>query len=412
MYKLFLALRYLRSRRVMFFPIAGVALGVMALVVVLSVMAGFDTELRKWVRGVNADLIVQGPGMFGIRNYPELVSRIEKVEHVEAAAPFVEAVALIKVGSNHTWCMVRGIDPEAESRVSDFGQYVPGDRGLDFTPPEGGPDLPGALVGSELMRDFFLARGDEIILVGLRARGTKPGYKKVVIASEFKLGMYEYDSTHVIIQLEEAISKDFLSTDGAVTGIHIRLDDYANAPVVKEKLNELFKENPILLRVMTWEEKRMGLLRAIALERRVMTVILSFVILVAGFATTAILTMVVADKIHDIGVIRAIGGTSKGVAAIFLAVGGVTTTIGAVLGTVAGVIFALNVNRVSHFIENRTGFSVFPSNLYYFDEIPTEIDPVRLAVIFVAAVAVGLLASLSPAFRAGRLDPLEAIRYE
>jgi len=412
MYKLFLALRYLRSRRVIIFPVAGVALGVMALVVVLSVMAGFDIELRTWVRGVNSDLVVQGAGMFGVRDYPDLIKTVEGVEHVEAVAPFVEAVALIKAGPTYTWCMVMGVDPEAESRVSNFGQYVPGERGLDFTPPEGSADLPGALVGAEVMRDFYLTIGDELILIGVRGRGTTVGYKKVAVASEFKLGMYEYDSTYVVIELEEAIGKDFLSTDGAVTGIHVRLDNYANAPVVKRRIEELLESNPAYLQVLTWEEKRGGLLRAVGLERRVMTVILSFIILVAGFAITAILMMVVADKYHDIGIIRAVGGTSKGVAAIFLAVGAATTTVGAVVGMIAGIVFTLNLNRLSHFIERTTGFSVFPSNLYYFDEIPTDIDPLRLIAIFVAAVAVGLLASLAPAVRAGRLDPLEAIRYE
>jgi len=413
MYRLFLALKYLRSRRVIIFPVAGVALGVMAMVVVLSVMAGFDIELRKWVRGVNSDLIVSGYGMYGVDDYPALIKEIENVEHVEAAAPFVQAVALIKAGPSYSWCMVRGVDPEAESRVSDFGRYVPGDRGLDFTPPQGSPDLPGALVGTALMEDlsFFLDRGDELLLIGVRERSaTLPtvGYKPVVIVSEFKVGMYEYDSTYVLIELEEAIGKEFLSTNGAITGVHVRLDDYANAPAVKAQLQGLLPD----LRVRTWEEERKGLLRAVGLERRVMTVILSFIVLVAGFAITAILTMVVADKTHDIGVIRAIGGTSRGVGAIFLAVGGVTTTIGAVVGMLAGVIFTLNLNPISHFVERKTGFSVFPPNLYYFDEIPTEIEPFRLAVIFFAAVAVGIIASLAPAARAARLDPLEAIRYE
>ncbi len=412
MYKLFLSLRYLRAKKVLIFAVAGVAVGVMALIVVLSVMEGFDRQLRGWIRGALSDLIVEGMSRYGVSDYKDTVSRILEIPHVKACSAYVETVALVRAAGASDWCMVRGIIPKEEAKATDFGKYLWGGKKPDFA--LAGAPVPdgGAICGVEFMNYFGLRVGDRIIVIGPRGEGEggefKPGYKSFTVVGVFKSGMYDHDLRTVYVPLEAAFSRAFLDTGGAVSGISVALDNPDNEKAVRDVLA---REFPDYL-VSNWQEKQQTLLRALLLERRVQAVITFFIVVVAGFNILALLTVIVLEKTREIGVIRALGATTGGVMSIFVGSGLAVGVFGAGIGTGLGIAFTKNINRISDAVYAVTRFRVFPPSLYYFDKIPAYLDPVQITAIAAAAVIVSLLASISPAVRAARMDPVEAIRYE
>jgi lipoprotein-releasing system permease protein len=359
-YKLFVGLRYLRSKKISFFSISGIAVGVMVLVVVLSVMGGFIREMRGRIKGILSDIIVERGDIFGFTDYGEVMSAVSKIPHVTVCSPHLEGLALVRLRNYRKWAYFKGVDPDLEIKVGKLGQYLVGGCPPDF---KMGHDIKKpwpVVVGRELVevgRDEaggseYMAPGEEIGMVTLRGMD-QPQSKAFTIAGIFKSGMFEFDSTIVYLPLDLAQRWRGVTNPPTITSLSVALDDYRCVAEVKRSIQKALGPSYM---VKTWEEERAGFLRAIALERSVMGVILFFIIIVAGFMILALLTTVVGEKTKDIGILKAIGGTTGGILQIFLLNGLLMGLIGAAIGVVLGLSLSFKLNWIADRIYDYTGF--------------------------------------------------------
>lgn len=420
MYKFFISLRYLRSRKISLFAVAGVAVGVMTLIVVLSVMNGFDRELRGRIRGTLAHIIILKGGMYGLSNYKEVIEKVKGFEHVVDCAPYVEGPALIKIRGRKEFVYFKGIDPYAEARVSDFESYIApfGIQPGDLLKTHGEKNTAGVFGGTELLRigpgdpedspRSFIQNGEQIVLVTLK-NWDKISVKAFNITGKFKSGMYDFDKNYVYIPL--AVAQELVGSkeENAVTGISVKLDDYHYANEVRDKLQTALGFEYF---VQTWEDARKTFLTAVMMERRVMAFILFFIIVVAGFNILAILTMIVLEKSKDIGILKALGATTQGIMSIFLLNGLLIGCIGTCIGVAIGLSVTYRINWLENFLYNISGWRPFPPEVYYFNQIPTEISLIGIILIAGVAVASSVIFSIYPSLRAARLNPVETLRYE
>jgi lipoprotein-releasing system permease protein len=429
MYKLILCLRTLRSRRIVYVSVAGVVVGIAVLIVVTSLFEGFSRELRERIRGVTSHIVIERPSGT-LDRYEELIALVRKVPHVTAVAPHVEGLVYV----NHRGVFLPrgvqmvGIDPARElgtadaQGVSELGRHlVEGDGRLA---PAAGAAAPGMLVGTQLLGDRPCPPGEPLRLATILTRpGTYPPdfrYRNVAftVAGRFRTRMNEYDRGLVYVPLRTA--QAFLDLGDTVTQIAVRLDDYRHAPETVDAIRSAFTAAGGLdgaargLKVLTWEEipgKRI-LIQAVEIEKNIQWVILFFIVIVAGFNIIAILSLFVELKTRDIGILRALGATSGGVSGLYLFNGTAIGTAGSILGVLLGIAVAYGLNPLEKAIHHLTGFRLFPPEIYYLDGVPAEVSPQTIALAVGATLAVSLVFSVYPAWKASRLDPLEAIRHE
>lgn len=418
MYKILISLRYLRKKKVTFIAVAGIAIGVMTLIVVLSVMKGFDKELRMRIRGTLAHIVIFKNGMYGFENYKDIIERLKSFEHIKACAPYVEGPALMRKRGTKEFVYFKGIDPIEESKVSDFSIYI---STYDIQPDEllethGESKIYSAFGGIELLRiapgefeespESFLPNMEKIVLVTLKG-WDKISIKPFYINGRFKSGMYDFDKSYIYIPLEAA--QQLIGTPNNVTGIEVKLDNYKYAPEVKELLQH---ELGLGYYVQTWEDARRTFLTAVTIERRVMSIILGCIIVVAGFSILAILRMVVLEKMKDIGILKTIGATSKGIMTIFMLNGFFIGIIGTTMGTLIGTSIVVKINAIERLVYSTTGWRPFPPEIYYFNSIPTVISYSDIGTIAGLTVLTSLIFSLQPSIRASRYLPVDVLRYE
>jgi len=414
-YQLFLTVRYLRKRILNLLCVLAVALSVMVLIVVLSVLWGFDREFRARIRGTLSDIVVDNRWGEGISDYEELQRELEAVHGVKATAPYIEQLVLVSHRrSIADYATVRGVDLAQEIDVGNFRDYLDQTgKSHDFLLDNATTQFPGALVGSEICRELALIPSSVITLLSAWS-GVEDSPAPFTVVGKFETRMYEYDRRLIYIPLAAAQSAFGMDERCEVSGISVALTeelskDYEAAEKVKDKIQELLGRS---YRVETWREKRKTFLSAIVLERRV-TGFISGLSFLLGM-TTIMVTMIMAvkEKTRDIGILRALGAPSRGVMSIFLLKGFLIGVIGSAVGITTGFIFNSQVNRISDLVYKLTGFSIWPSDIYYIDEIPTYTSPVGIALIALMAIAISLLASLIPARMAAKLDPIKALRYE
>jgi len=415
-YEFFIGLRYLRAKRKQtfisantFISVAGIFLGVAALIIVLAVMNGFEIELRDKILGINSHIVLM-EYTGGMENYERVMEELKSVDGVVASTPFIYGQAMLKNSGRVTGVVLRGMSIETYGNVINLGKMRDGN--IDNLSSGGNKtDLPGVVIGKELAQNLGLLLFDtvEILLpMGISTpMGIVPKIKKFSVVGIFDSGSYEYDSSLVFMSLKNC--KKFLGMKDTVTGIEIKVDDiYGAGRIAKAIQNRL--GYPYWAR--SWMEMNKNLFSALKLEKRVMFIILSLIVIVAAFNIITTLIMTVMEKSRDIAILKSMGATARSIMKIFMIEGIVIGGIGIILGCIAGITVALNLEWISRSVENLFGFKILPEGVYYLNEVPSKINYGDVAVIVIAAMLICFLASIYPSWRASKLDPAEALRYE
>ena len=391
-YELFISMRYLLAKRkekfislISLISILGVAVGVMALIVVLSVMGGFRHDLREKIIGTNAHIIIEREG--GMENSPAIIDRVLGLDYVVAASPFIVGETMIRYQDRVKGVLFKGIDPEREVKVTKLSEYiVKGD--LDFKEE-------GVILGKELAQSLGAYPGDRVSLVS-------PTTSKVhhfIVEGIFNSGMYEYDMNLVFGRLSSA--QRLFNVEGLVSSIGLKLDNVYQAERVKRQIQEMLGF-PYWVR--SWMDINRSLFSALRLEKTVMFIILSLIVIVACFNIVSTLIMVVMDKTKDIGILKSIGATNKSIKKIFASCGFIIGLMGTALG--AGVGFLLC------YLLKTYRLIKLPADIYYIDRLPVRVEWTDSLIIILAAIMISWVATLYPARQAARLSPVEALRYE
>ena len=416
-YEWFIGLRYLKAKRKQTFvsiitviSIAGVMVGVMTLIIVLAVMNGFEKTLKQKILGTQAHLVVLKAGQDGIDHYEEVTPKIEEVSGVVSASPFIFSQVMLSTDSGVSGVVLKGVDPNGVGKVTELANYVKAGRLEDLQrPPEG--NLPGILLGVELAKNLSLSVGEPLQVISplgtLTPMGMMPKMRRFQVVGLFQSGMFEYDSTLAYVSLGSA--QKFLNMDARVTGIEIKTD---NIYAVQEIGRQIRRKLGLPFWTKDWMEMNRNLFSALRLEKIAMFIILVLIVLVAAFNIIATLIMVVMEKNKDIAILKSMGATSRGILKIFIIEGLVIGVVGTALGTLLGLLAAFNLETITGFVENLFGFKILSSDVYYIDKLPSQVNPLDVVWIVMTAILISLLATLYPSWRASKLDPAEALRYE
>ncbi|MGB5473885.1 MAG: lipoprotein-releasing ABC transporter permease subunit [Gammaproteobacteria bacterium] len=410
--ELFVGLRYTRTKRRTHFisfitltSMLGIALGVTALITVLSVMNGFETELRTRILGMASHATISRyDGR--LDDWQSLASLVENQPHVLASAPYVSGESMLSNGQQVSGAILRGVDPALEGRVSDVVDHI---RGGDIA--QLSPGGYGIILGSELAAALGVGAGDAITVVSpqitIAPTGVLPRLRRFTVLATFEVGMYEYDRGVALVHLQDAAK--LFRLDGAVSGLRLKIDDVFDAPMV---VRQLAAELPGDYRLEDWSRKHANFFRAVKTEKRVMFIILTLIVAVAAFNIVSTLIMVVTDKRSDIAILRTLGVTPRSIMMIFIIQGVVIGVLGTALGVAGGVGLALNIESIVPAIERLFNVQFLAADVYYISEVPSELHWNDVWIMASVALLLSLLATLYPAWRAARTHPAEALRYE
>jgi lipoprotein-releasing system permease protein len=411
-YELFVGLRYTRAKRrnhfISFISITsmlGIALGVAALIVVLSVMNGFQKELRARILGVASHVQITGMAG-GLKDWQRVASQTTANKEVVAAAPYVMAQGLISNRQTVQGSIVRGILPAEEDKVADIGMHMKsGSLGALQ------PGKFGIVLGSELALSIGARVGDKIVVIAPQGQvtpaGIMPRLKQFDVVGIFEVGMYEYDAGLALIHLEDA--QKLYRMEDKVSGVRLKLKDLFAAPRVARELTYTLDAD---VYVADWTRSHANFFRAVQIEKRVMFIILLLIVAVAAFNIVSTLVMAVTDKRADIAILRTLGAAPGGIMKIFIIQGALIGVIGTLVGVVGGVLIALNVDVVVPAIERLIGVQFLAKDVYYISDLPSDLHLQDVAVIALTSFALSLAATLYPSLRAARVNPAEALRYE
>jgi lipoprotein-releasing system permease protein len=412
-YELFIGLRYLKAKRKQTFislitliSIAGVMVGVTALIVVLAVMNGFREDLRDKILGVTSHVVLSRFDG-NMADYQEVMTQVKKIPGVAAASPFIYSQVMISSGQAISGAVLRGIEPETATKVISLARTLSGGslEELSVGDRSGGQQaVPGIILGNELAKNLGVVKGEPITVISPLGRltplGQVPRSQIFRVVGVFDSGMYEYDSNLAYVSLQSA--QRFLGLGDRVTGIEVRVDDIYQADRVAREISKALGGFPFWSR--DWMKMNKNLFSALKLEKIVMFIILTLIILVAAFNIVSTLIMVVMEKTRDIAILKAMGATSRSIMKIFMLEGLVIGLVGTLLGLLGGYTLCRLLAKYQ--------FVQLPRDVYYISTLPVKMDPLDVTLIAMAAIAISLAATVYPAWQASRLDPAEAIRYE
>ncbi len=408
-FEFFIGSRYLRTKQKQAFislitvlSIAGVTVGVMALIVVIAVMTGFEYDLKSRILGVESHIVIMrhnGP----FSDYRNILEHVENTDGVEAATPFINSQVILRSSLSLSGAVLRGIDPDSADRVIKNLDKV-SLKNLKETDQRKSTSIamPSIILGKELAKNLGVMQGDPVHLISPRGMispiGHIPTMKRFKVAGLFESGMYEYDRSLAYMHIKDA--QKILRMGDSVNGIEVRVNDIYNAGNIAGRI---VKELGFQYWARDWMQMNQNLFSALKLEKTVMFIILALIVLVAAFNIASTLIMMVMEKTKDIAILKAMGATNKSIRKIFVFKGIVIGSIGTILGVCLGFILC-TVLKYYQFIE-------LPGDVYYITTLPVKLELLDVVIIASAAMAISFLATLYPARQASKLDPVEAIRY-
>ena len=413
-FELFVGMRYTRAKRKNHFisfisltSMIGIALGVAALIVVLSVMNGFQKELRTRILGVASHLEITGNNN-QLSDWQNIAAASNKHQHVLASAPYITAQGMLSYGQGVQGAIVRGVLPEAEDKVADIGSHMKVGRLTDLRPGEF-----GIILGSDLAFSIGAQMGDKVVVLAPQGQftptGVVPRLKQFTVVGLFQIGMYEYDAGLALIHMDDA-AKLYRMGD-KVSGVRLKLDDLFNAPAIATSINAQLNQGGSYY-VTDWTQQHANFFRAVQMEKRVMFIILTLIVAVAAFNIVSTLVMAVTDKRADIAIMRTFGASPGSIMIIFIIQGALIGIIGTVIGAFFGILIALNIGTIIPFIEGLFHVQFLAKDVYYISDLPSDLIWSDVITIIVMSFILSLIATLYPSWRASKINPAEALRYE
>jgi len=412
-FELWIASRYIRLKNknnfisfISLTSIIGITLGVMALIIVLSVMNGFQSELKNKILSVASDIEVTGSNYL-LRDWKNNNELVQKQNNVSSVAPFTHNQSMIAQGRFNRGVIVRGIDPNLETHVSDIHKKII--RGK-YTLNPGRYEL---LLGIDLARYFNLKVGDKVALISSQANfsalGALPRIKQFTVTGIFDAGMYEYDSSLVITHMNDA--QNLFQLNDLVSGLKVKLSDLSKTQATVNNLESLYQNQPDIF-IFDWTKKHANLFAAIQMEKKVMFIILTLIIAVAAFNIVSTLVMGVTEKRSDIAILRTIGATPKSIMFIFIIQGVMIGILGTLLGMILGITIALNIDTIVPFIEGLFSVQFLPKDIYYISKIPSKLLANDVISIVLMGMFLSFIATIYPSYKASKMDPAMALKYE
>jgi lipoprotein-releasing system permease protein len=414
-YEIQIGLRYTRAKRrnhfisfISLVSMLGIGLGVAALIVVLSVMNGFQKELRTRILGVASHIQITGAsGLTGeLPNWQDVAAQASRNPEIKAAAPFVQEQGMLSAEGNVKGILVRGVLPDMEDKVAEFRQHMKEGKFDDLRPGEF-----SMVLGSEVARSLGVFVGDRITLIApqgsVTPAGLVPRVRAFRVTGIFEVGMFEYDSGLALIHMNDA--QTLYRMGDNVSGVRLKVDDLFEAPRIARQLARTLMADAF---ISDWTRSHANFFRAVAIEKNMMFIILSLIVAVAAFNLVSTLVMAVTDKQADIAILRTLGARPRSIMLIFMVQGAITGFVGLALGVIGGVVLALNVDVVVPAIERLLGTQFLSKEVYYISELPSELQWGDVWGVTLIAFVLALLATLYPSWRAARTHPAEALRYE
>jgi lipoprotein-releasing system permease protein len=406
-----LALRYLRAKRAESFisvisviSLVGIALGVATLIIVMAVMNGFRHDLMGRILGLNGHVIIQNYGGGGLSGYDEIVKRVKAVPGVTRVAPLVQGFVAIDANGVAMGAQVRGIRKDDFARQDMVAQTL-SRSALDLW------DGDSVIIGMRMAQSMGLAQGLSMTVMGLHGDvtpfGTTPRRKEYMVAGTFNVGMSDYDRSIIFMPLDEA--QLFFNMGDTISSIEVMVRDPDGVDAIAPLISQAAGPGT---RVLTWRATQSTFFDAVQIERNVMALILTLIVVVAALNIVSGLYMLVKDKSADIAILRTMGATRGAVMRVFLITGMAIGVTGTFIGFLIGVVFCDNIETIRQVLMKVTGANLFNPEIYFLSRMPARMDPIEVIVVVLVALALSFLATLYPAWRAARLDPVEALRYE